>query len=109
MERADQKQILAHENIDSRREIHQLLERLSPARRIKFAAWACSQAVLPNTEVRPVVAPKTRRLAERARWDSEADRQLSLEVYWDCWFLCSSYKFNLDKALARLVEMVRNR
>lgn len=55
-----------------------------------------------------MVAEKTIRLAERARWDDVADRQLTMELYFDLFFLSNSYRFNLDRALKKLVEMVRD-
>ena len=98
---------LHYDTLDDRREIHTLLARLPPVRRIAWLRWACRSAALPNSDVQPKVAAKTLALAERARWDSSADDRLTLEAYMDVWYLSFAYAFDLDRALAKLVEMVR--
>lgn len=103
------KQLLYHDNREDRTEIHRLLCRLAPADRLQFLRWACQNATLPNSAVRPRVSRKTVELAGLARHDDSADRRLSLECFFDLMFLANSYSFDLDQALARLVEMVRRR
>lgn len=96
-----------HDNLDDRREIHQLLARLSPARRVAFVDECCRNAVLPGSEIRPGVAQKTRDLAEVARRDSSADSRLTLNLFMDLWYLHLHYRWDFDRSLARLVELVR--
>lgn len=100
-------QYLQTDNLDDRREIYYLLARLSPRRRIAFLRWACQTAVLPCSTVRPRVLQKTEDLARLAERDDSADERLTLEIFFDVWHLCLSYKFDLDNALARLVQIVR--
>jgi hypothetical protein len=90
-----------------RHEIHDLLTRLSPRARIGFMKWACQQATLPHSTRRPGVSRKTVRLAQRAERDSSADRVLALDLYFDVWHLAMNYDFDLNAALEKLVEMVR--
>ena len=101
--------VLSVDNLDDRREVHELLRKLPPDRRVAWLAWACRQSKLPRFDERPAVARKTLALAEQARWDSSADERLTLECYTDIWFLAMSYELNLDVALAKLVEMVRGK
>ena len=42
-----------HDNLDDRREIHQLLARLSPLKRVAFVDECCRNAVLPGSAIRP--------------------------------------------------------
>lgn len=95
------------DTLDDRREIHQLLAKLSPTRRIAFLRWACNQAVLPKSKIRPVVAQKTIDLAALAVRDSSADTRLTLDLYFDLWRLSIAYEFDLDSALTELVAWVR--
>lgn len=96
------------DTLDDRREIHQLLAKLPPMRRIEFVRWACNQSVLPHSQVRPYVQRKTVDLAELARWDSSADSRLTLDLYCDLWRLSIGYTFDLDAALDELVAWVRD-
>ena len=98
---------LLHDNLDDRREIHQLLARLSPARRVAFVDECCLAAVLPGSVVHPGVAQKTRDLAELARRDSSADTRLTLNLFMDLWYLHLHYRWDFDRSLARLVQLVR--
>jgi hypothetical protein len=100
---------LQYDSLDDRREVHQLLRRLSPARRVKFLEWCCEKAVLPHSKIHPKVSASTRALADSARWEDGADSRLSLAVYTDVWMLAAQYQFSIDDALKRLVEMVRSK
>lgn len=98
---------ILHDNLDDRREIHHLLARLSPMRRVAFVDECCLSAVLPGSAVHPGVARKTRDLAQLARRDSSADSRLTLNLFMDLWYLHLHYSWSFDSALARLVELVR--
>jgi hypothetical protein len=95
------------DTLGDRREIHDLLTRLAPRARIAFMRWACQQATLPHSTRHPGVSRKTVRLAARAERDSSADRMLALDLYFDVWHLAMNYDFDLNAALEKLVEMVR--
>lgn len=97
------------DNLDDRREVWTLMKRLSPARRVQFLEWCCSQARLGKHPGKPVVAMKTKRLAAQARWDDSAEERLQNDLWMDLWMLVNNYDFDLDAGLARLVEMVRGR
>lgn len=98
---------LCLDTLDDRRQIHDLLTRLAPRARIRFMRWCCARATLPNSARRPGVSRKTVRLAQRAEKDSSADRALALDCYFDVWMLASQYDFDLNAALEKLVEIVR--
>lgn len=101
--------LLAHDNLDDRREIHRLLARLSPAGRVDFLRKACAAATLPAAKTHPGVSQKTLALAGLAQRDDSADARLTLDVYMDLWYLSAHYRFDLDRALAQLVQLVRGR
>lgn len=99
--------VLSVDTRDDRREVHELLRKLPPARRVAFLDWCCGQSKMNKFKEPIVVARKTRRLAELARWDSSADNALTVDVYLSLWSLAMQFALDLDKALAKLVEMVR--
>jgi hypothetical protein len=100
---------LIYDNLDDRREIHTLMGKLSPQSRIEFVAQCCRDAPLQVSRKNPHIAAKTLELAKTARWDSSADERLTTELYFDLWSLANGFDFDLDIALARLVQMVRKR
>lgn len=100
---------LVYDTRDDRKEIFHLLKRLPPAKRIAFVSECCRKAVLGTSKISPRVAQKTRDLATQARWDSSADEKLTLDLFYDLWHLSVSYKFDLDAALTRLVEVVKGK
>lgn len=95
------------DSLDDRREIHRLLARLSPARRLAFLRDCCRRARLPGHRDFTGPSRKTVELAELARRDDSADRRLTLDVWFDLWHLATHYAFDLDDALARLVALCR--
>jgi hypothetical protein len=96
-----------HDNLDDRREVFYLLGKLPPLERVGLLAWACRHATLGKSSVRPVVATKTRQLAERARWDSAADQRLTHEIFRDLWMLDVNFRVNFETLLRRLEQAVR--
>jgi hypothetical protein len=98
---------LQHDCLDDRRQIHELLARLTPRDRITFLRWCCTRAALPHSTTRPRVSRRTVRLARLAERDESADRRLALDCFFDVWNLTTQYDFDLDAALEKLVEMVR--
>lgn len=98
---------VVHDNLDDRREVIRLLRRLPPRQRLGWLEWACRNAVLGRSQIHPVVAERTRRLAEEARWDSAADERLTLEIYWDLWHLDVSFRVDFEALLKGLERAVR--
>lgn len=98
---------LVYDNLMDRREILLLLRRMEPRRRMVFYRWACAAATLPNSPHRAQVTPETTELAKKARWCSKASEMLCNEIYSDMFYLSWMYNFDLDRAVAKLVEMVR--
>lgn len=98
--------LLAHDNLDDRKEVVTLLERLPPMIRVGWMTWCCTQCV-NNRGVHPEVKKETVELAGKARWDSAADQMLIRECYGDMWFLASQYALDVDAALKRLVVLAR--
>lgn len=98
---------LQKDALDDRREIFQLLGRLSPRGRVRFLEWACGQVVFPRSQTRPSVQRKTYELCERARWDDSLDERLTYECYLDYWMCHAVYGLDPDAATTKLVEMVR--
>jgi hypothetical protein len=100
--------ILYYDTKDDRRSIHQLLARLHPRRRIAFMRWCCSNALLAHGQgAHPRVAQKTLDLASLAESDDSADVRLSMDLFMDLVMTSLHFRFDLDKALERLVGMVR--
>lgn len=81
------------DTLDDRREIHHMLEKLPPAKRIAWLSWCCQQVTLPNSTLHPRVAKKTMGLA--------------IEIYYDAWMMAVSFGLDMDRAAVKLTEMVR--
>jgi hypothetical protein len=95
-------QNLAMDNADDRRELHSALDRLRPVDRVRFLVWACRDATLDGSKANPGINPDMWKKARLAETDSSADRQLSIEIYFDLWALATQYDFSLDKAATQL-------
>lgn len=102
------KQILAVDDLDSRREVCTLLGKLSPAERIAWLRWCCKQATLnKRSSLHPKVQQKTLNLADQARKDDGADMRLTLDLYFDLWALSAQWRFSLEDAMRELERRVR--
>lgn len=99
--------VLQLDNLDDRREVHELLRHLPPRRRVAWLAWACRQSKMNKFREPIVVGRETHKLAEMAIRDSSADNALTVDVYMSMWTLAMQFQLDLDRALAKLVEMVR--
>lgn len=84
------KQILAYDNRDDRREVVYLLEQMPPQLRVRWLWWCCR-----NTPGKMQMAPPP---------DHRGD---VMEVYCDFWSLCNQLNLDADKALAKLTDMAR--
>lgn len=107
--RATPGQIKMVDNRDDRLEIATLIKHLSPARRVDFLRWACSQAFLPGSWIHPAVAPSTVKLAEQARSCDRANDALTMDVLMTLTHMGIDYALDLSKCLEHLVLMVRNK
>lgn len=101
------KKLIYHNNLDDKREIYCLLDRLHPIKRVQFLEWSCSQASFAKKGGKPVVLPSTYDLMKLAIRDDSASRELTHEIYLNLWQLESQFRFDLDLALQKLVELVR--
>jgi len=101
--------LLIVDSLDTRKEVWNLLKRLSPKRRIDFLSWCCQRAKLKKGRSRPFVARRTRELAALARWDSGADERLHHEVWGDLWQLVQFCGVDPAAACEQLARMVRER
>lgn len=106
---ASDRQWIALDTKDDRREIYHLLDRLPPKKRLAFVRWCCRRAFHSHgySPTKPGVLQKTIELAELARWDSSASDRLSYDLFFDIVNLNRQWFLDLDAALKRLVEMVR--
>ncbi len=102
-------QILAFDSLDDRREIYTLLSRLPPRKRVRFLAWVCARAVLPNSLLRPQVDRETWELAELARVDDSADRRLTLEVNMNVWQVGQSFAVDFPEVIRALEQYGRGK
>lgn len=98
---------LALDNVDDRRELHLALDRLRPVDRVRFLLWACREATLGTSRTNPGVDPAMWKKARAAEQDASADRQLSVEIYFDLWTLATQYEFDLSRAAAMLERWAR--
>jgi hypothetical protein len=99
---------IVYDNVMDRKEVWHLLHRLHPQRRVEWLAWCCKTVTLPGSRLHP--EPSLRRMGERLRMalrDDRADEVITNEIYFDVFQLAHSYSLDLDKATARLVEVVR--
>ena len=99
--------VIQHDNLDDRREVYHQLSKLPPQKRLAWLEWACRNATLGKSSVRPIVAAKTRQLAERARWDSAADVRLTMEIFFDLWQMTINYCVDMDLLLRGLERHAR--
>lgn len=99
--------ILAFDTLDDRREMHTLLAKLPPARRVAFLAACCAEVTLPGSAVRPQPAPWLAARARDAGRCDRADDRLTAEVYTDMIALANAYNLDLGKALLKLERLVR--
>jgi len=100
------KQMIQFDNLDDRRELHRLLLRLPPRRKLEFLRWACQQASLtPGCTTKPQPGHETVELARRAMQrpgDETLNERLSLEIFYDVFALASQWEFSLDAAAREL-------
>lgn len=92
--------VVVHDNLDDRREVWQLLDRISPAKRIAWLDWCCSHCHLPRGKCRPRVT-------------REKTRGETTEIYLDFWSLLLMHKPDEEDMVAklfldRLVQLVRH-
>ncbi len=106
---AKPEQIRAYDTRDDRLEIARLLKHLSPIRRVRFFEWVCAGTRLPHTDAPPKVGQSTYDLLQRARSCDRADEALTMDVYLCVIHMAVNYAFDLSRALAYLVLMVRNK
>ena len=85
------KAMLVYDNCDDRKEIHRLLERLPPAKRLAWLQDCCRRCTLPGSNTSPVVT----------RCGN------AMEVFYDAWMLVKDYNMDMDAALKRLVQIAR--
>lgn len=99
--------ILDHDSLDDRREVYHLLSKLPPAARVAWLEWACKNATLGTSRIRPTVAAKTRQLAAQARWDTAADERLTLEIFFDLFQMSINFRVDFEALLKGLEAQVR--
>lgn len=80
--------VLRLDTLDDRREIHRLLDRLPPGRRLAFLQWCCRQVPHPVN------------VAHRSTGST-------FEVFFDLWKLGHQYELDMDAAARRLESLVR--
>ena len=101
-------QLIVHDNRDDRKEFVLLLACLPPKVRLAWLVDCCRRAHSPHyKEVKPQVKREMFDLAEKARWDDNADSRLTQECFQDVIFMSAQYKFNLEAALKRLVSLAK--
>jgi hypothetical protein len=84
--------ILQLDTLDDRREVHQLLERLPPARRLQWLQWCCDRVTGPHGD-KIKVAPHSTGGA--------------MEVFLDFWQLVNNYDLDPVPMVVRLEAAVR--
>ena len=87
--------LLQYDTRDDRKEVYQLLQRLSPRDRLRWLAACCRRATLPGSTKQPAVTPMS--------------TGQEMEVYLDFWSLVNEWTFDADAALEDLVRIVKQR
>jgi hypothetical protein len=91
-----------------RKEIHGLLARLPPEKRVAFLQWACRQVPKTNDNKLPEPAVwKMWATADLARRCDRADLALTNEVYADVMTLSMTWNLDLVKCVLVLEQLVR--
>jgi hypothetical protein len=99
-------QLLVLDSRDDRRELHGLLHRLPPKRRLEFLEWCCKQ--VPPAAKLPVPAVwKMRATVEQAYRCEKANEVLSNEIYCDLLQLFNVYHLDAMKTALELTALVR--
>ena len=102
---------LTLDTLSDRREIHALLHRLPPQRRVAFLKWACTQVPRNNENRLPEPAVwKMAATVDMAGRCDRADLALSNEIYADLLSLAAQFQLDLvtvATSLERLVKALR--
>lgn len=95
--------LLVIDTLDDRREIHLLLAKLNPRRRVLFLQWCCSRAHLAGApEARPHLSLDfAQKIRDAYRCDRGDDR-LTATIYLDLLALGAQYVFDLPAAVVEL-------
>ncbi len=105
--KANPRQALQLDDLDSRREFSRLLDYLPPRARVDYLGWVCQQAFLPGSRIHPAVAQSTRDMAEQARFDDSRSDRLTLDVVVDLFHMCGNYSIDLHHCLSHLEQWVK--
>jgi hypothetical protein len=108
--KANPSQIKTYDDVSGRKDLLTMLNHLSPARRIQFHEWVCSQAILPGTHgLHPGINKSTRRYAKIARHCDKANEILTADIIIDLTTMSTNYDLDLDKVIARLELMAKQK
>lgn len=94
------------DTLDDRREIHQMLDRLPPPKRVEFLGWCCSQV---KGGLRPTPSRRMTPTMNTAKRDDSASQKLSLDIYFDFWALVTQYGLDPQKAAVELERRVKGK
>lgn len=89
------KAILYHDTLDDKREMHALLDRLTPRRRLQWLHYCCQHCALNGSDKHPHVDP--------------AHTGNAMECFFDAWLLVQYYNLDLQAALSRLVDLAKGK
>lgn len=92
------------DTLDDRREIHTLLGKLSPRKRVAFLDWCCKRA---KGRCRPTPSWRMAPRISEAMKDDDADERLTLELYYDFWVLVHQYEVDALEAAKELERRCR--
>jgi hypothetical protein len=100
--------IIVYDNQDDRREFINLMACLPPRVRLDWMIDCCKRACSPKySHVKPKVKKEMGILADRARWDDQADARLTQEFLQDWLMLICQFKFDAEASLKRLVSLAK--
>ena len=97
--------LLAVDDLDDRRELHTLLHKLHPRKRVRFVAWCCAAVTRPRQSA-PVVTTDEQWVRDAERCERGDDR-LTNACYLDVLSLGSQWNLDMPRAAKVLEEFVR--
>lgn len=97
--------LLAVDTLCDRRELHTLLHKLHPRKRVRFVEWCCATVTRPRQSA-PVVTTDEQQVRDAERCERGDDRLTNLCLM-DVYALGSQWNLDLPRAAKVLEEYVR--
>lgn len=99
--------VLSIDTVDDRRELHHLLSKLSPRKRVDFLKRCCARCKSKMGPVEPNLYQMAPRVRAALKGCEKADHGLTRDIIGDLLMLAYSYDLDLTKVVVDLERTVR--